>query len=96
MLRITSFYRKRNTFLNLDEDVNWIDDVDGEAQDDDDNQYSEFSETEDIPEKILEIKSLALPSLLAPGEIDRLGIGDLARQEVTLRRGQINDALEGL
>jgi hypothetical protein len=45
MLRITSFDRKGSTFLNLDENVNWIDDVDGEAEDDDDGPYSEDSET---------------------------------------------------
>ena len=96
MLRITSFDRKGSTFLNLDENVNWIDDVDGEAEDDDDGPYSEDSETEEVPEKMPETKSLALPSSLAPGEIDRLGIVDLARREAALRRGQINDALEGL
>jgi hypothetical protein len=96
MLRITSFERKGNTFFNLDEDVNWIEDVEGDADDDDESQYSEDSEIEDIPEKMPETKSLALPSSLAPGEIDRLGLVDLARQEAALRRGQINDALEGL
>ena len=96
MLRITSFDWKGSTFLNLDENVNWIDDVDGEAEDDDDGPYSEDSETEEVPEKMPETKSLALPSSLALGEIDRLGIVDLARQEAALRRGQINDELEGL
>ena len=79
MLRITSFDRKGSTFLNLDENVNWIDDVDGEAEDDDDGPYSEDSETEEVPEKMPETKSLALPSSLAPREIDRFGIVDLAR-----------------
>jgi hypothetical protein len=95
MLRITSFERKGNT-LNLDEDINWIEDVEGDAKDDDKSQYSKDSETEDIPEKMPETKSLALPSSLAPREIDRLGLVYLARQEAALQRGQINDALEDL
>ena len=84
MLRITSFDRKGSTFLNLDENVNWIDDVGGEAEDDDDSPYSKDSKTEEVPEKLPETQSLALPSSLAPGKIDRLGIVDLARQEATL------------
>ena len=82
MLRITSLDWKGSTFLNLDENVNWIDDVDREAEDDDDGPYSEDFKTEEVPEKMPETKSLALPSSLAPGKIDRLGIVDLARQEL--------------
>jgi hypothetical protein len=96
MLRITSFGRKGNAFLKLDEDVQWMEDADREAEEDDDSYHSEVSDAEDVPEIMPETRLLALPSSLAPGEIDRLGLVDLARQEEQLRRGQINDALEGL
>jgi hypothetical protein len=94
MLRIASFERKGSAFLKLDEDVHWIGDV--EAEEDDSSHYSEDSDAEDIPENTPETKSLALPSSLGPGEVNRLGLVDLARQEAELRQGQINDALEGL
>ena len=94
MLRITSLERKGNAFLKLDEDVQWMGDADEEE--DDDGYRSEVSNVEEVPEIMPETRLLAVPSSLAPGEIDRLGLVDLARQEAELRRGQINDALEGL
>ena len=95
MLRITSFERKGNAFLKLDEDVQWMGDAD-EEEEDDDGYRSEVSDVEEVLEIMPETRLLAVPSSLAPGEIDRLGLVDLARQEAELRRGQINDALEGL
>lgn len=95
MLRITSLERKGNAFLKLDEDVQWMGDAD-EEEEDDDGYRSEVSDVEEVPEIMPETRLLAVPSSLAPGEIDRLGLVDLARQEAELRRGQINDALEGL
>lgn len=95
MLRITSFERKGNAFLKLDEDVQWMGDAD-EEEEDDDSYRSEVSNVEEVPEIMPETRLLAVPSSLAPGEIDQLGLVDLARQEAELRRGQINNALEGL
>lgn len=96
MLRIASFERKGNSFLNLDDDVQWVTDVVRESPEDDDGYYSEDSDADAVPEDMPETKALALPSSLAPGEIERLGLDNLAGQEAALRRGQINDALEGL
>jgi hypothetical protein len=63
---------------------------------DDDSYHSEDSDADAVPEDMPETKALALPSSLAPGEIERLGLDNLAGQEAALRWGQINDALEGL
>ena len=96
MLRITSFERKGNAFLKLDNDVCWVTEVNRESPEDDDSYSSKDSDADDVPDDMLETKVLALPSSLAPGEIERLGLSDLAGQECALWRGQINDALEGL
>jgi hypothetical protein len=88
------FERKGNVFLKLDDNVRWIEE--GESTEDDESSYSTDSESNNIPEQLPETKALALPSSLAPGEIGRLGLNALAKQEASLRRGQINDALEGL
>jgi hypothetical protein len=94
--RITSFERKGNVFLKLDDDARWIEEDHRESMGDDESSYSTDSESNDIPEQRPETSALPLPSSLAPGEIERLGLTDLATQEAGLRRGQINDALEGL
>lgn len=96
MLRIISFEEKANVFMNLDEDVQWLMDVDDEVEEEDDGNYSDDSNDSLIPENQPETRSLMLPSSLSAGEISRLGLCELARQEAALRRGQINDALEGL
>jgi hypothetical protein len=95
-VRMTGFERKGNAFLKLDDNVRWLTEVDGESMEEDEIYYSDDTDADDLPETMPETKGLALPSSLAPGEIERLGLADLARQEATLRRGQINDALEGL
>ena len=96
ILRITSFERKGNACFKLDDDVRWMTDVNGEGEEEEDSHYSDESDVEDVPEDMPETRALALPSSLAPGEIEQLGLVDLARQESALRQGQINDALEGL
>jgi hypothetical protein len=96
MLRIISFERKGNAFLNLDDDVHWITGVDRESPEEEEGYYSDDSDADAVPEDMPETKALALPSSLAPSEIERLGLDNLAGQEAALRRGQINDALEGL
>jgi hypothetical protein len=96
MLRITSFERKGNACLKLDDDVRWATEVNRESPEDDDSYCLEDSDADNVPDDIPETKALALPSSLAPGEIEWLGLCDLAGQEAALRWGQINDALEGL
>ena len=96
LLRITSFERRGNAFLNLDDQVRWLAEDEPEGDKNDEGDYSDNSGIEDVPEDVPETKALALPSSLAPGEIGWLGLRDLAGQEATLQQGQINDALEGL
>lgn len=96
LLRITSFERRGNAFLNLDDEVRWLAEDERGGDENDEGDYSDDSDAEDVPEDVPETKALALPSSLAPGEIGRLGLNDLAGQEAALRQGQINDALEGL
>ena len=96
MVRITTFERKGNAFLKLDDHVCWVTEVDGESMEEDEIYYSNDANADDLLKTMLETKALALPSSLAPGEIERLGLNELAGKEAALRRGQINDALEGL
>jgi hypothetical protein len=62
----------------------------------DDNFDPISDDTPDTANVSPEIPSIHLPSSLAPGEIDRLGIRDLANVEIQLRLGQINDILDAL
>jgi hypothetical protein len=97
-VRIASFERKGDTFLNLDDDVRWVTETGKELAEaaSDDDVFSDDSDDPDEPESRPEMKVLTLPSSLGPGEIERLGLTSIAKQEAALRRGQINDALEGL
>ena len=95
LLHITTFEWKGNAFLNLDDDARWVTDVNTESAEEDEMYYSKES-NDNVPESMLETRLLALPSSLAPGEIEWLRLGDLAGQEAALQRGQINDVLEGL
>jgi hypothetical protein len=91
------FERKASAFMALDDDTRWTT-VSGKAGDDDDEEYSEMSDDDGIGEVAMhpEARTVSLPSSLAPGEIERLGLTGIAEQESQLRCGQINDALEGL
>jgi hypothetical protein len=96
-VRISTFERKRSGFLLLDDDTRWST---GAGKVGDDVESSDWSDSdEDEIEQVVvhpEESQVTLPSALAPGEIQRLGITGIAEQEAQLRRGQINDALEGL
>ena len=43
-----------------------------------------------------ETEQITLPSALAPGEIERLSLKDIANIEFKLRKGQVADSLDGL
>lgn len=96
-IRINAFNRKADGFLKLDGDVRWSSGA-GKAGPRAADTSLEDSESEEDPECEFDIESkmLPMPSSLAPGELQRLDLVDLGRREETLRRGQINDALEGL
>jgi hypothetical protein len=95
-MRITTFEWKGNAFLQLDDHVHWVTEVNGESMEEDEIYYSNDSDADDLPKTMLETKALALPSSLAPGDIERLGLDKLAGKEAALQQGQINNALEGL
>jgi hypothetical protein len=48
MLRITSFERKGNAFLKLDDDVWWVPNVNGELPEYGDSYCSEDSDADDV------------------------------------------------
>jgi len=85
MVRITTFERKGNAFLKLDDHVCWVTEVDGESMEEDEIYYSNDANADDLLKTMLETKALALPSSLAPGEIEWLGLNELAGKEATLR-----------
>ena len=65
---------------------------DAESSDWDESDEDEIEQVVVHPEQC----QVTLPSALAPGEIQRLGIIGIAEEECQLRQCQINDALEGL
>jgi hypothetical protein len=99
-VRMSTFERKGSGFLMLDDDTRWSTGTGKVGNDEDDAESSDWADSdEDEIEQVVvhpEARQVTLPSALAPGEIQRLGITGIAEQEAELRRGQINDALEGL
>ena len=86
--------------MMLDDDTRWSTRTGKVGNDVDDVESSDWSDDDEdeIGEVVVnpEASQVTLPSALAPGEIQRLGIIGIAEQEAQLRRGQINDALEEL
>jgi hypothetical protein len=72
-------------FNDEEAEVNSNEDVGDEDQWESDEEVSR-------PEEI----TLFLPSSLSRADLERLGLTDIAKQELELRKGQANDALEGL
>lgn len=96
--RISAYEQRISYIVKLDDDVRWsrqagkrsdIGLASGDISDDDGDDYPEDWFT---PEK----ERLTLPSSLAPGERERLSLDAVANVEWELRKGQINDSLEGL
>jgi hypothetical protein len=84
--------------MNVSDDVRWsneagklraMQDSSDDPSDDDTTTGPEMSIT---PEQDM----ISLPSSLAPGEIERYSLQRLAEVEGELRKGQINDSLQGL
>jgi hypothetical protein len=97
-VRMASFEQKVLAFMALDDETAWSTANAKVREDSEDEAYADESDDEEMGEVAIhpESQMLSLPSSLAPGEIDRLGLTGIAEQEGKLRRGQINDALEGL
>jgi hypothetical protein len=77
--------------------VEWLDDDHRVQQLEMDSLVESDSEEQDeeAEQILLENSILSLPSLLAEGEIERLGIQGLS-EEIELQKGQVNEALESL
>jgi hypothetical protein len=96
--RISSFEQHIGVLMNVSDDVRWsneagklraMQDSSDDPSDDDTTTGPEMSIT---PEQDM----ISLPSSLAPGEIERYSLQRLAEVEGELRKGQINDSLQGL
>lgn len=100
--RIDQFHREGSTFLGLPNDEvpplvrtqNYAEDFHDDQPPDTDEQDEEEEEEEDTEEKLPEKVQLLLPSALTFQR--RVNIRDLVSQEIQLRIGQANDALDGL
>jgi hypothetical protein len=95
--RIALLEKKADSFMILDAATKWRADKGRDSDDILDSSEDEWEDS-DAEEDVLcpEDAKLPLPSSLATGEVERLGLQEITRQEAQLRRGQINDALDGL
>jgi len=96
--RITTYEQRISYIIKLDDDVQWSQQA-GKAPDSDpplgdisDDEIDDYPDGWYTPEK----ERLTLPSVFAPGEVERLSLEAVAKVEWELRKGQINDSLEGL
>lgn len=63
---------------------------------DEDHWADNLEETNEGQMTAPELMTIFMPSSLQPADLQRLGLEPLAEQEMELRQGQANDALEGL
>jgi hypothetical protein len=96
--RISTYEQRISYIVKLDDDVQWsihtgkTPDFDPDPGEVSDDLLDDYPEGWFTPEK----ERITLPSALAPGEIARLSLDAIAGVEAELRKGQINDSLEGL
>ena len=96
--RISTYEQWMAYIMKLDEDVRWS--TAAGKHPDNDTEASKISneDEEDYSEGwfTLEKERITLPSALARGEITHLSLSPIATVEAELRKGQINNSLEGL
>ena len=99
--RLNRFHQKAEEFMgeNADEDLDvlpqftgWENDTEGDEQEFSDAWEEDEEENSENPE----MTAICLPSSLKPTDIQRLGLGVLATQELELRKGQASDCLQNL
>lgn len=96
-VRINALEKKADMFMVLDDAVKWANDKGKRRDGDDESSGDEWNDEDGEDDALLpEEAKLPLPSSLAIGEAERLGLDEFANQEARLRKGQINDALDGL
>lgn len=96
--RISSFEQHIGVLMNVSDDMQWSNSA-GKLRDmQDSSDYSSDDDSTTVPEISItpEQDMISLPSSLAPGEINRHSLQRLAEVEGELRKGQINDSLQGL
>jgi hypothetical protein len=86
--------RTYNLLSDLDEEFNTdqADEMNVQSLEEEDNNGDADDDEESSPEKML----LVLPSSLELTDLHRFGLMNLATQELKLRKGQANDALDKL
>ena len=91
--RLNRFHQKAEEFMgeNADEDLDvlpqftgWENDTEGDEQEFSDAWEEDEEENSENPE----MTAICLPSSLKPTDIQRLGLGVLATQELELRKGR--------
>ena len=97
-VRITTYEHRMSMIMKLDDDTQWsrqggkTQDMDPEPGDVSDDILKFYPDGWFTPER----EQITLPSKLAPGEIDRLSLKQIATIEFELRKGQVTDAIHGL
>ena len=99
--RLNHFHQKAEEFMgeNANEDLDvlpqftgWENNTEGDEQEFSDAWEEDEEENPENPE----MTAICLPSSLKPTDIQRLGLGVLATQELELRKGQASDCLQNL
>jgi hypothetical protein len=97
-VRISTYEQRMSNIMKLDDDTHWSSefgkraDADVYPGDVSEDIFDDYTEGWFTPEN----ERITLPSALGPGEVDRLSLDAVANVEAELRKGQINDSLEGL
>jgi hypothetical protein len=103
--RMDQFNQKAEEFSgNAEDDLDILPQFTGWEEGDNDNDCRMAEESLDVWEEVDEEENsekpetapICLPSCLKLEDIQRLGLGIIASQELELRKGQANDSLQGL
>ena len=81
---------------NGEEDLDILPQFTGWEEDDDDQSTDLWEEDEEESLETPETTPICMPSSLQPEDIQRLGLGIMAAQELELRKGQASDCLQSL
>jgi hypothetical protein len=95
---ISSFEQHIGVLMNVSNDMQWSNSARKLCDMQDSSDYSSDNDGTTVPEISItpEHDMILLPSSLAPGEINHHSLQQLAEVEGELRKGQINDSLQGL
>jgi hypothetical protein len=96
--RISLFEQHIGVLMNVSDDMQWSNSARKLCNMQDSSDYSSDDDSITVPEISItpEHNMISLTSSLAPGEINRHSLQRLAEVEGELRKGQINNSLQGL